>query len=78
MISYVYHLRLLEEDKNRDRVKVRYVGYGSECDEWRAREDIVILDEAVVKNLMITYQWSSAASNSFACMMSLDIESNVA
>ena len=41
----LYRLRIVEEDNEIDFVKVRYLGYGSEDDEWRAREDIVILDD---------------------------------
>ena len=32
---------MLDEDKERDRVKVCYVGYGSEYDQWRAKEDVL-------------------------------------
>ena len=41
----LYRLRVLEEDNDSDRVKVRYIGYGSEHDEWRAKEDVVVLDD---------------------------------
>ena len=42
----LYRLRVLEEDEaNADHVKVRYIGYGSECDEWRSRKDIVHLND---------------------------------
>ena len=38
--------RVLEEDEaNADHVKVRYIGYSSECDEWRSRKDIVHLND---------------------------------
>lgn len=36
----LYRLRILEEE---DRVRVGYVDYGSEHDEWRPRRDIVVL-----------------------------------
>ena len=39
--SVLYRLRVLERDE--DRVKVRYIGYGSKYDEWRRLEDIVDL-----------------------------------
>ena len=42
----LYRLRVLEEDEaNVDHVKVRYIGYGSECDGWRSRKDIVHLND---------------------------------
>lgn len=41
----LYRLRVVEEDKENSLVKVRYVGYGSERDEWRASKDIVVLNE---------------------------------
>ena len=42
--SKLYRLKILEEDKdNPDLVKVGYVGYGSEYDEWRSKKDIVSL-----------------------------------
>ena len=41
----LYRLTVLEEDREKDLVKVRYVGYGSKYDEWRAKEDIVHIDE---------------------------------
>ena len=39
----LYRLTILEEDLEKALVKVRYVGYGSEYDEWRSKEDIVDL-----------------------------------
>ena len=42
----LYRLRVLEEDNEGERVKVRYIGYGSEHDEWREKGDIVVLDDA--------------------------------
>ena len=41
----LYRLRVLEEDEANDHVKVRYIGYGSDCDEWRSRNDIVQLND---------------------------------
>ena len=43
--NQLYRLKILEEDPSRGMVKVRYVGYGNECDEWRAMDDIVDLTE---------------------------------
>ena len=36
---------MLEEDREGERVKVRYVRYSSEHDEWRAKGDIVVVDD---------------------------------
>ena len=41
--SVLYRLRVLERDEN--RVKVRYIGYGSKYDEWRRLEEIVDLED---------------------------------
>lgn len=41
--SKLYRLKILEEDKDNGLVKVGYVGYGSDHDEWRPRSDIVFL-----------------------------------
>ena len=43
--NQLYHLKILEEDPSHGTVKVRYVGYRNECDEWRAMDDIVDLNE---------------------------------
>lgn len=40
----LYRLRVLEEDKENDLVKVRYIGYSSNYDEWRSRKDVVRLN----------------------------------
>ena len=40
--SKLYRLRVLEEDG--DSVKVSYIGYGSQYDEWRPRTEVVLLD----------------------------------
>lgn len=34
----------MEEDETNDMVKVHYIGYGNEHDEWRSRSDIVQLN----------------------------------
>lgn len=41
----LYHLQVIEEDPINELVKVSYVGYGSEFDEWRSVDDIVTLTE---------------------------------
>ena len=41
----LYHLRILERDEVNGSVKVRYIGYGEDSDEWRKEEDIVNLEE---------------------------------
>ena len=41
--SKLYRLKILEEDRVNGLVKVGYVGYGSEYDEWRPQSDIVFL-----------------------------------
>ena len=43
--NQLYRLNILEEDPSGEMVKVRYVGYGSEFDEWRPMGDIVDLTE---------------------------------
>ena len=43
--KFLYRLNILEEDKKKKLVKVRYIGYGSEFDEWRPMDDIVDLTE---------------------------------
>ena len=39
----LYELEVLEEDDLHGRVKVHYLGYDSQHDEWRDRDDIVSL-----------------------------------
>ena len=34
-------LRVIEDDSERGRAKVRYIGYGAEWDEWRSLDDVV-------------------------------------
>ena len=43
--SELYRLRILERDEENGSVKVRYIGYGEDFDEWRKEEDIVNLEE---------------------------------
>ena len=45
MDSKLYRLRVLEEDEENGRVKVGYIGFSDEYDEWRRMEDIVIIEE---------------------------------
>jgi len=40
----LFRLNVLEEDDATGRVKVSYVGYGSECDEWKGRDEIVVIE----------------------------------
>ena len=42
--STLYRLRILEEDPEKRRVRVRYVGYSDEYDEWRRMDEIVTVD----------------------------------
>ncbi len=39
-----YALEVLEEDTTNGRVKVHYTGYGSEHDEWRDKNDVVVME----------------------------------
>ena len=41
----LYRLKVIEEDETRGLVKVNYLGYGSHCDEWRPKSDIIDLSE---------------------------------
>ena len=38
----LYELEIIQEDEYLGKVKVHYIGYGSEEDEWRDRSDIII------------------------------------
>ena len=42
----LYRLNIVDEDVNNSLVKVRYIGYSSDFDEWRARDDIVELSDS--------------------------------
>lgn len=46
----LYRLKVLEEDLNNNLVKVRYIGYSSEYDEWRLRDEIVDLSDDSSEN----------------------------
>ncbi len=39
----LYALEVVEEDPYNSRVKVHYVGYGVEEDEWRDKADITVM-----------------------------------
>ena len=39
----LYRLKVIERDG--DRVKVRYIEYGSKYDEWRRKDDLIVLDD---------------------------------
>ena len=39
----LYNLDIVEEDVLTQRVKVHYIGYGSEDDKWRDKDEIVHL-----------------------------------
>ena len=41
-MQQLYELEILENDYT-GRVKVHYTGYDSDCDEWRNKEDIVVI-----------------------------------
>ena len=43
--SKLYRLRVLEEDEENGHVKVGYIGFSDEYDEWRRLEDIVNIEE---------------------------------
>jgi hypothetical protein len=40
----LYELEVLEEDTTNGKVKVHYTGYGSEHDEWRDKNDVVVME----------------------------------
>ena len=40
----LYELEVLEEDTTNGRVKVHYTGYGSEHDEWRDKNNVVVME----------------------------------
>ena len=41
--DHLYELEVIEEDEYSGRVKVHYIGYGPEHDEWRDKKDVVVL-----------------------------------
>lgn len=43
----LYELEIVEEDAYTGRVKVHYTGYGSDCDEWRNKEDVVTIQPQI-------------------------------
>ena len=51
----LYRLEILEKDNEKDTVKVRYIGYDSNHDEWRPRGDIVdVKDELEEEDGLLT------------------------
>ena len=51
----LYELEVLEEDTTNGRVKVHYTGYGSEHDEWRDKNDIVVMKPSQPKDTYYLY-----------------------
>ena len=43
-VDKLYQLEIIEEDATNGKVKVHYTGYGSDDDEWRDKEDIVVVE----------------------------------
>ena len=41
----LYRLTVVEQNQEEGLVKVRYVGYGEECDEWRVQSEILDISE---------------------------------
>ena len=39
----LYELEVVEEDDYTGRVKIHYIGYDSDCDEWRNKKDVVVI-----------------------------------
>ena len=44
-LSTLYHLSIVEENRQEGLVKVRYVGYGKKYDEWRLESEVVYLSD---------------------------------
>ena len=42
----LYRLRIVDRDDENNRVNVTYIGYGTECDEWRLVDDIIELSDS--------------------------------
>ena len=59
--STLYRLRILEEDPEKRRVRVRYVGYSDEYDEWRRMDEIVTVDDHEDEDLAPSELSSTAA-----------------
>ena len=51
--STLYRLMILEEDPEKRRVRVRYVGYSDEYDEWRRMDEIVTVDDHEDEDLLL-------------------------
>jgi len=41
----LYRLTVVKQNQEEGLVKVRYVGYGEECDEWRVQSEILDISE---------------------------------
>ena len=59
--SQLYRLKVIEKDDANGHVKVRYMGYGEEYDEWKLLEDIIELSES-----SSTDEASSVTTTSFS------------
>ena len=73
--STFYRLRVLEEDKENRKVKVRYVGYSDNYDEWREIGEIMTMNEEESDNLA-PFQQSPTSAAKF-CLKSWLGESNL-
>ena len=41
-LKNLYDIEIVDEDEEKDKVRIHYVGYSSEYDEWRNRSEIVV------------------------------------
>ena len=41
-LKNLYDIEIVDEDEENDKVRIHYVGYSSEYDEWRNRSEIVV------------------------------------
>jgi hypothetical protein len=41
--SDIYPIEVVDEDSSTSQVRVHYIGYSSECDEWKTKKDIISL-----------------------------------
>ena len=57
----LYRLKVIEEDETKGWVKVSYMGYGSQYDEWRPKSDIIDLSvQKEVENAHVSEDVSTA------------------
>lgn len=61
--SQLYRLTIVEVDETNEMVKVHYIGYGSEQDEWRSRSDIVHINGASEESESSCYEQDSHADD---------------